>query len=486
MDDAPPLLQRNQEQALAAWINRLNQIRIDSLLRSFKIQDLHLGDALAEIQWAEQEIELEVVARNLGGIFGMHGYIAEVAEVGIGNARERILGSDAPYVWLNDGGPADLHRWGEALQMKFSVAEGYYSLREVVKHQVKYPNFVNHGGRYLIPKDHFEIIKTLFEMPESEAGKHLSRSGGGPSLTDWKRVQRFFEVTGMKINDLEPSALEYGDVQLGAYEGTLEAEKANLYSIHRSLRDEAYEQSLPTPQQALKAVAGAAALEGGSALVIAVGKKRRQGKSLKEFTSKDWKEIVEEAGLGSLRGGVRGISIYWLTNFTATSAAVASSIVTVSFGIAEQANRLRRGEIDSVQFIENAELLSLEGAVSALSAFIGEALIPVPILGAIIGNTVGMIMYRAASDSLSEWETSLIARYLDEQQNLDEKLAREYQDMLDELNIHMESYLALIESAFSPHVGIALEGSVALALSLGVPSVSLLDTREKTHSYFVD
>ena len=198
--------------------------------------------------------------------------------------------------------------------------------------------------------------------------------------------------------------------------------------------------------------------------MLAVVQKRREGKKLKEFTSEDWIDIAGDTGFGFVKGGVRGLSIYGLTNFTATSAAVASAIVTAAFGIAEQANKLRRGEIDELEFIENAELVSLEAAVSALSSFVGQALIPVPILGAVIGNTVGTVMYRAVSSSLSKREAELIERYVGEQRVLDERLAAEYQELIETLDASMSEYLGVLERAFSPDVAVALLGSVELAL----------------------
>ena len=74
---------------------------------------------------------------------------------------------------------------------------------------------------------------------------------------------------------------------------------------------------------------------------------------------------------GTLKGGIRGASIYTLTNFTATSAAVASAMVTATFGIAEQAYQLKQGNVDEQRFIENSEMLCLDASVSALSSFAG-------------------------------------------------------------------------------------------------------------------
>jgi len=487
VNDEARLTKSTQEQAVAAWVNHLNQLRLDNLLSALRQQDVNLQDALASIEESFSRIELEVVARNLGGDLGMHGFIAEVAEVGVGNARSMIRGEGAVYRWLNDNGPVDLLRGGVEIQQKFSAAGGRFSLSAVAVHLRMYPDFVNNGGKYLIPADHFEVVQKLLAMPLEEAGKSLTRSGGGPSFTEWNWVQAFFGEGGsVGIEALEPSNLEYDEVQRWAYSSTLEAEKESLRSTDQSLRHHAYQESRPTLRQGAKATLAVAAVEGGTAFVLAVVAKRREGKKLNEFTSQDWVDIAGDSGFGFLKGGVRGVSIYSLTNFTATSAAVASSIVTAAFGIAEQANKLRRGEIDELGFIENAELVSLEAAVSALSSFVGQALVPVPVLGAVIGNTVGIVMYTAVSTSLSKREAALIESYLSEQRVLDEQLAAEYQGLIEKLEASMSEYLVVLQRAFAPDVEVALLGSVELALELGVASEEVLDSEEKVLAYFLD
>lgn len=486
MSDPQKLAKTNQEQAVAAWVNYLNQLRLDKVLSDFRQQDVNLGDALASINESIRMIDLEVVAANRGGVKGMHGFIAEVAEVGIGNARSEILGTGAIYQWVDDNGPVDLMRGGAEIQQKFVAAGGRFGLGAVAKHLEKYPDFLARGGSYQIPGDHFDVVRKLHDMPREEAGSLLSHSGEGPSFRDWERVQAFFEDGTISIESLEPSNLKYHEVQRGAYESTLQAERATLRSTDRTLRDEAYQASRPKLNEGTRATLMGAAVEGGSVFAISVVQKRREGKKLKDFTGDDWSNIAGDSGIGVMKGGIRGLSIYSLTNFTATSAAVASSIVTAAFGIAEQANRLRRGEIDELEFIEAAELVALEAAVSGLSSLVGQALIPVPVLGAVIGNTVGMVMYSAVSSSLSQREAELIARYLEEQRVLDDRIAAEHQELVDRLDESLADYLAVIERAFSPDVQAALHGSVELALAVGIASDDVLDSEQKIRTYFLE
>lgn len=486
MSDFAGLPKSTQEQAVAAWLAHLNQLRVDALLEALNRQELNLESALATLDAAIKTIDLDIVALNRGQDWGIHGFIAEVAEVGVGNARSELLGEGRVYEWVNNNGAADLLRNGVEIQQKFYMKEGHFGLRAVANHLKMYPGFTEGGGKYQIPKDHYETVRKLHAMPLEGAGKSLSRSGDGPSFTDWKRVQAFFADGSVSIDSLEPSHLEYAEVQRGTYHSTLDTEKESLRSTDESLRRDAYQESRPSLQESAKAVGAAAVIEGGTALVLAVMEKRREGKKLKEFTAEDWRGVAGDAGLGAVTGGVRGLSIYALTNYTATPAAVASSMVTAAFGIAEQANRFRTGEISELEFIENAEAVSLATAISALSSFVGQATIPVPVLGAVIGNSVGTIVYKNVRTYLSDREAELIEQHLAEQQELDESLAAEHQELLQHLNATLDSYLDVLGRAFSPDVRVAFAGSIELARQVGVAPENVLDTEAKIAAYFLD
>ena len=164
---------------------------------------------------------------------------------------------------------------------------------------------------------------------------------------------------------------------------------------------------------------------------------------------------------------------------------MANALCTASFGIAEQAHLFRVGKITEEQFITNSEILCLETSVSALSSFIGQALIPVPVLGAVIGNTLGTMVYQVAKDNLSKREQLIFERYLQYLNELEKELEEKYKSYIDELNNGLRIYYDLLERAFSPNYGEALQGSVALALSLGVPSDELLKTMSEIDDYFM-
>ena len=131
-------------------------------------------------------------------------------------------------------------------------------------------------------------------------------------------------------------------------------------------------------------------------------------------------------------------------------------------------------------------MLCLDASISALSSFVGQALIPIPMLGAVIGNAVGTMIYQIGKDTLSAKEQEIINQYLKDIAELDEKLAKKYQQYVEQLNRCFAEYMRLVAVAFDPKVEKALNGSVALAKYMGVPDSEILGNYDKIASYFLD
>ena len=195
-------------------------------------------------------------------------------------------------------------------------------------------------------------------------------------------------------------------------------------------------------------------------------------------------EIAKESGIGTLKGGARGVTIYALTNYTATPAAVANALFTASFGIASEANKYRNGEISQEEFLWNAEVLCVEVSVSALSSAIGQAVIPIPVLGAVIGNVAGTFLYEIAKDNLNKKEQELIKKYLKELKEYDTYLEKKLRNYIKELDVQMKEFYRLLEQAFSPDYEIAFQGAIKQARYLGVPEEKILISEKKIDAYF--
>ena len=479
------LMKSNQEQAVASWINYLNQTRLNELTDTLSKQRENFTEAMKSLDLSLETIRTSIVDRNRGGTNGMHGFIAEVAEVGVVKAKEHILGNRISYEWINDNGPVDLVRDGIQIQQKFVNAGGHLSLQAINDHLKKYPDYINEGGVYQIPQNHYEKIQELLNMPKEVADK-MPTTYGDFSLKQWKEVHEFFGDGKVPLKSLEASALSYDQVQVNNYENTIVSQKEEIKQVDQQRRDSAYQKSTPTVKEGIKATVFAGVIEGGTAFGINVAKKIKSGKKINQFDKNDWIDIAGDSGKGFIKGNVRGASIYTLTNFTATPAAVASALVTASFGVAEQAHLFRKGELSEQQFIQNSELLCLDASVSALSSFIGQAVIPIPVIGAVIGNTVGMTLYKISKDGLSEQEQKILQQYAAELKQLDEDLQIQYDKYISLLQKDYEIFVSLIEDAFSTDIYIAFEGSIRLAQNVGVPTEEILDTPDKVAAYFLD
>ena len=487
MIEAKKMNKNGQEQAVASWINYLNQVRLDRLMEALQKEELNLNEAMSTIGETLKTISRDIVnnGKGRGGQYGMHGFIAEVAECGIGNAREQIEGKAPIYEWINDNGPEDLRRGATLIQQKFVNGGGHLSLQAIRMHLNAYPDFLDNGGVYQIPEDHYEKIKWLLSISEKEANK-MPTSTGDFSLKQWREVHEFFKNGDIPLDKVEPSKLKYSEVQKGTYEQTFSKEKDSLRKRNQERKEQAYNKSKPTLSEGAKATAAAAAIEGAMALCLGIAEKRKSGKKFNAFDEEDWKEIAATTGKGTLKGSIRGASIYTLTNFTATPAAVASAMVTATFGIAEQAYQLKQGNVNEQRFIENTEMLCLDASVSALSSFAGQILIPVPVLGAVIGNTVGTMMYQIAKDNLSAREQKIFEEYAEAVRQLDVSLQDQYQEFVDEIGKDTKLFMELLNRAFAPDIRVAFEGSIDLAKSCGVPVDEILDSKEKIASYFMD
>lgn len=477
------IVKSTQEQGVAAWIDYLNQLRLNELLAKLAAQDINLEQALAELQKMKVAIAKVIETGKMrGNTKGVHGFIAEIAEVYIQNARNLIKGLDASCKWINDNGPADILRNSTEIQQKFWQSKGHFGLEAIKAHFEKYPDFLQKGGKYQIPKDFYDELQRILSLSQEEAAKESAQT-----YRLWKWVQAFFKNNPqISMDAIEPSVNSYSAVQAGKIDETIEEETEKIKAEDKNRRKEAYEASKPTLQEGVKAAGVSAAMEGGMAFCLGVWKKRKQGKYLAEFTAKDWQEVGIDVAKGTLQGGIRGGAVYAMTNFTATPAAVANALVTASFGVAAQAYQLQQGNITADDFIVNSEVLCLDVSVSAVASMFGQTLIPVPVLGAIIGNIAGMFMYQIAKDNLSEKEQTLIRSYQESFALLNQALDKRYHTLLAMLEKELKRFSSVLELAFDLDINIAFDGSIALADYVGVTPEKVLRNKRDIDQYFLN
>ena len=258
-----------------------------------------------------------------------------------------------------------------------------------------------------------------------------------------------------------------------------------LKKTNQQIQHKTYEMHKPSVSEGMHIAAVSAGAEGATAFIQVVIQQRKEGKFIKDYDLDDWYEILEKTGVGSAKGGVRGISIYTLTNYTATPAAVANSLCTISFGLAHQLYLYRNGVIDQHQFLINSENLCLDCSVSAMSSLFGQVLIPIPVIGAVVGNSVGTLLCQLLRDQLTSREKKKLKDYLKQLEILDSQLDQEYQTYIKQINDSLINYYNLLESAFSPDYRVAFDSSIALAKSIGISDDQILKNKQEIDDYFL-
>lgn len=479
------IVKSTQEQAVASWIDQLNQLRLDELVAKLAEQGINFEGSLNELK------ELKDFVANpqniLGSLKSKHGEIAEHVQVNISNARRIIEGLSAEHTFegVKRNGPVDYKFNGIKVQSKYlnGLVNTLKSKNGVLGHLSKYPDFLNEGGIYHIPKDQYNTMQDLLSMSDEEINKAPREV-----RAMMQKLKEFQRQTGIDLSgkSIQPAIGNYNEVQLGTIDGTIENEETSIKEKNQGLRNDVYKNSKPTLQEGAKVTVASAAIEGGMSFCLGVATKLKSGKKLSEFTTDDWKDIGIDTAAGSGKGAIRGASIYTLTNFTATPAAVASAFVTATFGVTAQARLLQQGKISNEDFIINSEVVCLDVTVSAISSLMGQVIIPIPVLGAVIGNATGMFMYGIAKNNLSKKEQTLIANSNSSTHQLNEQLDEQYRELIELLKQKFAIFKSVLDLALDLDVNMAFAGSIAMAQHVGCDKERILWNKQDVDAYFLN
>ena len=475
MDDK--MLKSNQEAAYASWINYLNDLRLERLSSELATQERNFQSAISELD-EMYSLAKETVVSNRGGQKGVHGFIAEIYQTGIENAKDKYNGISPKTVWVNDNSVADLNRGKTGIQLKF--CEKNMSLDAIESHMEKYPDWASKGNKYMIPKDHYDKIKYYLSISEDAANK-MPKSTDKFKMSEWKKVHEMFGSGKINLNKLEPSELTYKQVQKGNMTRTFHKQQKELSELNEQKQADINAAHKPSFAEGAKASLISGAIEGGVSLVTAIiQEKKKTGKKISEFTSENWKTILGKTGYGTFKGVVRGATLYAVTFNGFMNSFVANGFVTGAFSIAELIYKKNKYGLSNEQFKSECENAILSTAVSTVSSMLGNTLIPIPVLGAVIGNTIGQLLLQIANQDKE------IRQYAEEVKKVREALDKEYQDFLTALLIREQQFVELMELAFVPDYNQAFQGSVQLATAVGVDDDQILKTVEDIDNYFTN
>lgn len=155
----------------------------------------------------------------------------------------------------------------------------------------------------------------------------------------------------------------------------------------------------------------------------------------------------------ALKGGMQNSSSQYLRSLSKTN--VAGTIVAVAVSASKTMVRYFNGEIDGTECLEDLGEQGTGFVASAVFTAIGQAAIPIPVVGGLIGGMVGYALssasYGVLMTSLKEKKLAASERRLIEQQ-CDEyaKMLREYRlEMEQIINEYLVGSMSLFQESFS-------------------------------------
>jgi hypothetical protein len=487
-------------QVVGGIVNEVNVHRIDVLnqaLASINVekisglaqQDANFINALNEVKKVEEF--LADPSHILGSEATKHGEIAESIEVNIGNAKQVIKGLDKRFSSEGVGrtAPEDYIMDGVKTQSKF-INGPKGSLKAVLEHLDKYKdiNFGRDGSVYVIPHDQYETIMAI------KGGQGIPSLKLSTQESLMKLVDNIEKETGRKFEDVVKSSIsDYKDVQQGKVE-VLDNHKAELDKENQEIKmtikeraenkkNEAISASGPSMSEALKTSAISALLEGSTQSLLMIYKKK---KKLSEYSADDWKDVGLEFGKGSTKGGVRAFTIYSLTNYAKMPAPLASSYVAATFGVLDLYKQYKNGALTNEEFLEQSEILALDTSINILASSMGQLLIPIPVLGAVIGSIAGNVLSQIIKKVADKHEKELMKQAEIRYKNYMASLNAELYDRIEKIMRQLMFLHGLSRMAFDfkANANLRFEASKKLAYAYGVNNNKILKSKGEIDDYF--
>lgn len=467
-----------KDQTIGAFVHSINaQRQADEVARLLQ-QDFHFAKAVNEVDKVRQFVGSP--ENILGSNLTKHGEIAEQVEVGIRNARSYLQGGGqvATFEGVGRLAPEDYLLDGVEVQSKFYNGANN-TLQGIKEHLNKYPDFTSNKGFYHMPKDQFEVIDKILK------GEPVDHFNAKTVASIRNHIAEIESRTGQGFYDVvEPGVSDYAEIQQGAVHGTLDTHQKDLEQQNKQLKDDIRQAHKPSLAEGAKATGIAAAVGAGVSLGAGFYKHYKEGKNVfkGELTSEDWKELGLDTAKGAVIGGVSGAAMYSLTNYASLSAPFAGAVVSASKGIASLYSDYHSGDITLDDFTSMGIMICAESSIVGLATFAGQTLIPVPVLGAVIGSLAGQVMVNLMGVDSGETVASLNKQI----EAFTAKLDAKYQLVVEQILSEYRRLGDLTVAAFDFDLNVSLlTRSVDLARAYGVEEDEILKDIDDVDDYFL-
>lgn len=453
-------------QVIAAIVAEDNLHKAEQLASELSKQDQAFFAAIQEVDKVRDF--LATPENILGNASTKHGEIAEQVEVGIRNAKS-LLNSSTPRATFEGVGrtaPEDYLINGVEVQSKFTNSAGN-TLDHIIEHMKKYDNFGRDGSFYHIPKNQYEEIQKI--LKDDYVGQHQN-------IHD--KVQNIEQMSGRPFNQtIQPSSSNYSDVQIDKVNETLDRHEKELKKENAEIKDKIRTEYQPNLIDFGRVAVKGAVIGGSIRFATKIYGKYKQGKNIfkGELRLEDWQEIGIDTAKGAALSSISATAIYGLTNFAEMSAPLAGAFVSAGMEVASLVSSLNRGEISSEEFVELSLFACADSAIVAAGASIGQALIPIPVVGAVIGTIAGRMVSDFCKNLLGV-DTNLCKQVEQNYRKFLAQIDQAYKATVANLIATYDKLGNLAQAAFDTNLNLELrlQASIKLAQEYGVDDADII------------
>lgn len=485
-------------QGIGSYIDYLNQLRLKDFKatldlifkessKSLEHLDFNFENAENIMDATNSQIE-NLINSNRGGEKGVHGFIAEIAEVGIINAKEALNGFKPIAKLLNDNGKADITVNKEEFQMKF-----YNNYTKAIKKASDYESM-----KMMYPKDMFEVVEKIMN---GENNIEVDGSQLSPNYinTIKKEVIKISEERGEPYRTwMKPSQLKYEEIQKGTIKNTMANKKNNQkkkYNVmKKDIKDESNskvdlsrKKAQPSFSESHSVSSKIGLVQGSLSLGIFIYNKNKSGKKIWQFSKNDWIEAGVDFSKETSKGYITSTSVYYLTNVVGFNAPSAAAMTSATYALIDAVSLYRSNQIDSDDFINLIFTNTVDATGSAIGATLGFTLIPIPVLGPIIGSLIVNNAIKIGKNILNDNEISILRSYeasIEEfVSNLDKKYASIFEDLKNKYQ-KTEDFQYLVFD-LNNNIKLRFLSSIDLAHSVGIKKTSVLKSINEIDNYFM-
>lgn len=388
---------------------------------------------------AESAVNPEYKTQNLKQ---QAGFSAEVKEVANTNAENIIKGSENRKVRTDDLGRVNDPLFdfveldgngniipGSGIQMKFVGSTPKEALNKLASN--KFSKYLDNDAKIEVPSDYYDGIKEEADKAIKKIQKQIEYQKEAGNAGEVERLQKSLDKYEKIKKNLKKSSVSNKDAMFARKHPKLSTAKSIAGVSHRA---------------GVESAKTGAVIGGSVSIVKNLVAMIKEDKEVGEAVSDAAKDTMSAAAVGYGTGFAGAAVKGWMQNAGSESARVLAktnlpgTMVAVTLSVGKTMERYFKGEIDGVMCFEELGEQGVGMLSSSLFAAIGQTVIPIPVVGGLIG---GMLGYAIASASYGILKDALKEEQMAHEERMAiEKECEEHIKLIREYRAEMEAVIA--------------------------------------------